>query len=227
MRWAGGRGGRRHSGRRVARSGRRRGLGSGWRSRVRFARVRSVRSEGRPSGTMPRDIFRRALCVRRGDRSAGSCVRRKREWDDVPQIFGDDPGDEEIDFVASVGGLPSGGFDAIARLGVALGGFDLNAPEIAVSGVEEKVVALAVSPRLGDAEAQAGGFGEKSGLGGFSATLAGGEADSVDVEFEDGFIFRYAGWGSHNKKAQRVGCADGRSYVKNAAHGRVSYIIFN
>ncbi len=34
----------------------------------------------RPSGTMPRDLFRRALCVRRGDRSAGSCVRRKREW---------------------------------------------------------------------------------------------------------------------------------------------------
>ena len=146
--------------------------------------------------------------------------------DDVPQIFGDDPGDEEIDFVASVGGLPSGGFDAIARLGVALGGFDLNAPEIAVSGVEEKVVALAVSPRLGDAEAQSGGFGEKGGLGGFSATLAGGEADSVDVEFEDGFICGYAGWGSHNKKAQRVGCADGRSYVKNAAHGRGSYIIF-
>ena len=59
--------------------------------------------------------------------------------DDVPQIFGDDPGDEEIDFVASVGGPPSGGLDAIARLGVALGGFDLNAPEIAVSGAEEKV----------------------------------------------------------------------------------------
>jgi hypothetical protein len=101
----------------------------------------------------------------------------------VPQIFRDDPGDEEVDFVASVSGFPSGGFDAIARLGVALGGFDLNAPEIAVSGVEEKVVTLAVSPRLGDAEAQAGGFSEEGGLGGFSATLAGGEADGMDVKF--------------------------------------------
>src|SRR2546427_1795033 len=123
------------------------------------------------------------------------------DGDDVPQIFRDDPGDEEIDFVASVGGPPSGGLDAIARLGVALGGFDLNAPEVAVSGVEEKVVALAVSPRLGDAEAQAGGFGEEGGLGGFSPTLAGGEADGVDVELKDGFICRYAGWGSHNKKS--------------------------
>jgi hypothetical protein len=105
------------------------------------------------------------------------------DGDDVPQIFGDDPGDEEVDLVASVGGLPSGGFDAVARLGVALGGFDLNAPEIAVSGVEEEVVALAVSPRLGDAESQAGGFSEEGGLGGFSATLAGGEADGVDFEF--------------------------------------------
>ena len=62
-----------------------------------------------------------------------------------------------------------------------------------MSAVENEIVALAVSPGFSDAEAQAGGFGEKGGLGGFAATLAGGEADSVDVEFEDGFIFRYAG----------------------------------
>ena len=110
---------------------------------------------------------------------------------------------------------------------VALGGFDLNAPEIAVSGVEEKVVALAVSPRLGDAEAQAGGFGEEGGLGGFSATLAGGEADGVDVELKDGFICRYAGWGSHNKKSA-AGWLRGRSLLckKRGAWPRVSYIIF-
>ena len=95
-----------------------------------------------------------------------------------------------------------------------------------MSGAEEKVVALAVSPRLGDAEAQAGGFGEKGGLGGFSATLAGGEADSVDVELEDGFICRYAGWDSHNKKAQRV-AARTRSLLceKRGAWPRLLYYL--
>ena len=39
--------------------------------------------------------------------------------------------------------------------------------------IEDEVVALAISPGLGHAEAQAGGFGEKCGFGDFPASFAG------------------------------------------------------
>ena len=51
-----------------------------------------------------------------------------------------------------------------------------------MSAVENEVVALAISPGFGDPEAQAGGFGEKSRLGGFPVAFAGGETDGLDVE---------------------------------------------
>ena len=99
--------------------------------------------------------------------------------DDVPEVLGDDEGDEEVDLVSGVAGVASGGFDAVAGIGVALGGFDLHPPELA-SGVEDEVVAFAVAPGFGDAEAEAGGFGQEGGLGGFAAAFAGDEADGVD-----------------------------------------------
>jgi hypothetical protein len=49
-----------------------------------------------------------------------------------------------------------------------------------LAGIEDEVVAFAVSPRLGDAKTKAGGFGEKSSLGGFAQRLASGQADGVD-----------------------------------------------
>jgi hypothetical protein len=52
----------------------------------------------------------------------------------------------------------------------AVGGFDLEAEE-GVSVVEDKVVALTVSPRLGDAESERAGFVEEGGFAALSATL--------------------------------------------------------
>jgi len=100
---------------------------------------------------------------------------------DVPEILRNDVGDEEVDLVAGVGGFPSGSLHAVAGFGVAPSGLDLDAEE-SVAGVEDEVVAFAVAPGLGDGEAEAGSFGEKSGLGGFSAPFARGEADRVNFE---------------------------------------------
>ena len=100
---------------------------------------------------------------------------------DVPEIFGNDVGDEEVDLVAGVSGFPSSGLHAVAGFGVALGGFDLDAEE-SVAEVEDEVVALAVSPGLGDGKAEAGSFGEEGGFGNFSAAFAGGDADGLDLK---------------------------------------------
>ncbi|MGB7602858.1 MAG: hypothetical protein WBM24_21330, partial [Candidatus Sulfotelmatobacter sp.] len=102
------------------------------------------------------------------------------DGDDVPEIFGDDVGDEKIDFFAGVDlAVGSGGFDAVASLGAAGGGFDLDAEKSAVE-FDDGVVAVAVSPGDEDGEAEMGGAGEEGGFGGFSATLAGGSGDGVD-----------------------------------------------
>jgi len=101
--------------------------------------------------------------------------------DDVPEIFGNDVGDEKVDLVASVRGFPSGGLHAVAGFGVALGGFDLDAEESVAEG-EDEVVAFAVSPGFGDGKAEAGSFGEEGGFGNFSAAFAGGDADGLDLK---------------------------------------------
>jgi hypothetical protein len=131
------------------------------------------------------------------------------DGDDVPDVFGDDVGDEEVDFFAGVDeAAGSGGFDAVAGLGVAGGGLDLDAKESAVE-FDDGVVAIAVSPGNADAEAEMGGAGEEGGLGGFSATLAGGLGDGVEGDGWGGrlVLLRIVGFVSHTKKAQPVGCA--------------------
>ncbi len=96
------------------------------------------------------------------------------DGDDVPNIFGDDVGDEEVDFFTGIDfAAGSGGFDAVAGFGVACGGFHLNAEESVVK-FDDGVVAVAVSPGDEDGEAEMSGAGEEGGFGGFSATLAGG-----------------------------------------------------
>jgi hypothetical protein len=98
---------------------------------------------------------------------------------DVPEVFGDDVGDEEIDFGGGVDGVAgSGGADAVASIGVAGGGFDLDAEKALAEG-DDGVVAFTVSPGDADGEAEAGGAGEEGGLGGFSAALAGGSGDGM------------------------------------------------
>jgi hypothetical protein len=51
-------------------------------------------------------------------------------------------------------------------------GLDLHAPAAAVD-LDDEVVAVALSPGLGDAEAERGGFVEESGFGDFAATFGG------------------------------------------------------
>ena len=102
------------------------------------------------------------------------------DGDDVPDVFRDDVGDEEVDFFAGIDfAAGSGGFDAVAGFGVEGGGFDLNAEESAAE-FDDGVVAVAVSPGDADGEAEIGGAGEEGGFGGFSAALAGGLGDGVD-----------------------------------------------
>ena len=98
---------------------------------------------------------------------------------DVPDVFRDDVGDQEIDFCGRVGAGAAGVLDAVTAFGEALSGFHLHAP-VVVAGVDDEVVALAVAPGFGDTEAEAGGFGEKRGFGDFPAAFAGGEANGMD-----------------------------------------------
>ena len=81
-------------------------------------------------------------------------------------------GGDEVDFLRGVRNvLAAAVFHAVAAFGVALGGFNLDAPE-AVSGVDEEVIAVAVSPGSGDGESEGAGAGEEGGFGGFSVALA-------------------------------------------------------
>jgi hypothetical protein len=123
------------------------------------------------------------------------------DGDDVPDIFGDNVGDEEIDFAGGVDeAAGSSGFDSVASLGVEGGGFDLHAKESAVE-FDDGIVAIAVSPREADGEAEMGGASEEGGFGGFSATLAGGLGDGVNGdESWDGLL--------------RVGCLLGHKFWK-------------
>jgi hypothetical protein len=102
------------------------------------------------------------------------------DGEDVPEIFGDDVADEEVDVGDGVDlAVGSGGFDAVAAVGVAGGGFDLDAEE-SVAEVDGGVVAVAVSPGDEDAEVEGGGAGEEGGLGGFSETLASGRSGGLE-----------------------------------------------
>lgn len=102
------------------------------------------------------------------------------DGDDVPDVFGDDVGDEEVDFFTRIDfSAGSGGFDAVAGLGVEVGGFNLDAKESVIE-FDDGVVTVAVSPGDADAEAESGGAGEECGLGGFSEALAGGFGGGVE-----------------------------------------------
>lgn len=120
--------------------------------------------------------------------AAGGSLRKEVElrvllsdgyWDYIPQIFGDNINREEIDFAGGVAAIVASALDRVMRVNKTHGGFDLNAPE-AATGVGDEVVALAVSPDTGDAEAEGGGFGEESGFCGLAMRLTSGEADGMD-----------------------------------------------
>lgn len=98
---------------------------------------------------------------------------------DIPGVNRDDVSNDEVDLIGGVSRAASTGFDDVTVVDKALGGLDLDAPKF-VAGVEDEVVALALAPGLGDAEAQASGFGEKGGFDGLAARFARGEANGVD-----------------------------------------------
>ncbi len=104
---------------------------------------------------------------------------RYRYRDYIPQIFRDNINSEEIDFAGGIAAIIASALHHIVRVDKTHRGFDLNAPE-AAAGVGDEVVALAVSPDTGDAEAEVGGFGEESGFRGLATRLTRGEADGMD-----------------------------------------------
>ena len=120
----------------------------------------------------------------------------------VAQIFGNDISDDEVDFF---GGVCRGSLefhDVTGSVGAAAG-LDLNAPEL-LAGVEDEIVAFAISPGFGYAEAETGGFGKEGGLGGFAKRLACSEADCVDFRNVLGHG-AFQVWG--NKKGATRGAA--------------------
>ena len=105
------------------------------------------------------------------ERHAGG---QDRDGDYVPEVEGDNVGDEEIDVGGGVVGFAGlvgvHGLDIVTSRAQIGGAFDLNAPE-ALAVVEDEVVALAVSPGLGELEAESFRFEEEGGFGTFSGAL--------------------------------------------------------
>src|SRR5450755_1292038 len=134
-----------------------------------------------------------------GEQEAGA-VEDVADGKDEPGILLENVGDEEIDLGWTVGEHASVDaavrVDAIKAIEQSGGGFDLNAPQLSavwfefwrilfwtvriarvqitriqIPRIKDEVVALAVAVRLGDAEAEAGGFVLEGQFGEFSAAL--------------------------------------------------------
>src|ERR1700690_806670 len=94
---------------------------------------------------------------------------------DVPGVDGEDVGDQDVDVVGGVGDFAFAvdavdGLDVVAAGAEDFGAFELDAPE-AGAGAEDEVVALAVSPGLGDEEAESSGLEHEGGFGELSGAL--------------------------------------------------------
>jgi len=97
------------------------------------------------------------------------------DWEDVPDVEGENLGGEEVDvgggvddFAFTVDAVD--GLDVVAAGAEDFGAFDLHTPD-ASAGVEDEVVTLAVSPRLGQVEAEGFGFEQEGSFGEFSGAL--------------------------------------------------------
>src|SRR5215470_3827626 len=93
--------------------------------------------------------------------------------ENIPEVLGDDVGDEEVDLFAGVNaaGVASAGVNAVGADAYTRCGLDLHARQ-AAREVEDEVVAVAVTPGFGNAETEGGGFVEEGGFRDLSATLA-------------------------------------------------------
>ena len=103
------------------------------------------------------------------------------DGDDVAGVFGDDVGDDEINFVLGVNAATSpatmGGYLIDTALGGTRGLY-LHAPPAAIP-TDDEVEAVAVSIGLGDAEAQTCRLVRECHLGQLSLTFAGVDAAFV------------------------------------------------
>jgi hypothetical protein len=75
-------------------------------------------------------------------------------WDDVPEVFRDDVDGDKVDLTGGIAAIVASAFDGVMRIHKAAGGFDLDSPEL-MAGVDDEIVALAVSPGSGDAKTEA------------------------------------------------------------------------
>jgi hypothetical protein len=129
---------------------------------------------------------------------------------DVPDVERQDVGDEDVDIFGGVDDFAFAvdavdGLNVIAAGAEDFGAFELHAPK-AGAGIEDAVVALAVSPGLGEVEAQGFGFEQEGGFGEFSGAL-GVAVDGLAVGCAGGWGWLHHGvwvpFGSRKmKKAQ-------------------------
>jgi hypothetical protein len=100
------------------------------------------------------------------------------DGDDVPDIVRNDVADDEVNVAGSVSLGPhiAAGVKSVSIDGTAVGGLDLNAPD-AAGAINDEIVTVTLTPRLGDAESQRRGLVEECGFGDLSSTL-GGEHDA-------------------------------------------------
>ena len=106
--------------------------------------------------------------------------------DDVPDVERDDVGGDEVGVAFGVGDVAAadgiGGAGFVGAGAEAVGAFDLDAEKVdrgLRAVVEDEVVALAVSPGLGDGEAALAGLVEEGGFGALSGELGVGAVGVV------------------------------------------------
>ena len=103
-----------------------------------------------------------------GEQVYGRHVHEGFGREDVPEIQRHDVGDQQVDLMNTVGNvLPRLGADvesSAADGAYAVGGFDLHFQQ-ASAGVDDEVVALAVSPGLGDSDVHGGGLDQEGDFG--------------------------------------------------------------
>jgi hypothetical protein len=133
------------------------------------------------------------------------------DGDDVPDVFGNDVGREEVDVVFGVVVALAAAADYELAKTRGAGAFHLDAPKCS-TGADQDIVGIALSPRFGDAEIEAGSSGDEFRLGGFSATLTVGTANSaefgdlLDAFFASRFpLGRFVPFLPHNKKGAAGG----------------------
>jgi hypothetical protein len=93
--------------------------------------------------------------------------------DYVPDVDRNEVSDKKVDFLGCVLGalaIAASSGQVVVTVVMVTSRLDLYTPE-ALARVKDEVVAFAITPGLGDAEAEAGGFVKESELGDFAATF--------------------------------------------------------